>query len=78
MDTDKQFGRRLAAVVSAKIKASGMTQREVAALAGIPLVTLNGRLRGNTEFKANELHAIADVLSITGSALWDEAEQVAA
>ena len=64
MNTDR-ITKALAQVVSAAIKADGQTQRKIAEATGIPLVTLNRRLTGQSAFNVVELASIAKVLDLS-------------
>lgn len=65
----------LAATVAAALQAAGLVQRNVADETGIPLATLNRRLKGTNPFNVIELGAIADMLGTKASALLAEAER---
>ena len=45
--------------------AAGLNQKELASRAGLSEVTLSRKLRGNREFKINEVKAIAKALDLT-------------
>ena len=72
MDTTEQLDRRITAEIAAAAKAAGVSQRELAARTGIPLVTLTRRLGGTGKgFTVSELLAacVALDLSLTEVAL---------
>lgn len=74
MNTPQQVGAALAEVVRAAIKDAGLSQRGVAAAAGMPLVTLNRRLTGHSAFTVVEVAAIAAVVGIGVTELFVRAE----
>lgn len=47
-----------------KIRASGMTQTDVAQKIGVSVATLNKKLRGHTDFTQTEIRNICRVLEI--------------
>lgn len=57
--------QRIAAAVADAIKRADLSQRDVAARTGIPLVTLSRRLTGKSPFTIAELATIADLLGTT-------------
>lgn len=72
MEPTTEYGRSVAQRVSAAIATAGLSQREVSSLTGIPLVTLNRRLRGHTPFIVTELYSIARALDLTVASLYPE------
>ncbi len=70
------FPAALAATVTAAIKADGKSQRQVAELTGIPLVTLNRKLTGRVPLNSLELAMIAEVLDTTPTDLTLRAERM--
>jgi transcriptional regulator with XRE-family HTH domain len=77
MGTPQTAEGRIAEVVSGALESAGLTQSRVADLTGIPLATLNRRLRGITPFTYRELDLIAPLLERTVSSIAAEAERVA-
>lgn len=63
-------------VVARKLETAGISLRDAALRAGIPLTTLHRRVRGSA-FTTDELVALAALLDTTASALIAEAEAVA-
>ena len=77
MTTAHSLNQALAEVLRASIVGAHMTQREVSAAAGIPLVTLNRKLGGTSSFTFVEVAAIADTLGVTVTDLVLRAERAA-
>lgn len=65
-------------MVSRKLEEAGLSLRETALRAGIPLTTLHRRLGGTSPFTLTELVALAELLDTTASVLMAEAEAVSA
>lgn len=65
----------LAETVVAEMHRAGLVQRTLSEETGIPLATLNRRLKGYTPFLVTELDAIARTLGTTGSSLMARAER---
>lgn len=65
MNTPQATSDRLTAVVAEAMRTAKVSQRAMAELTGIPLVTLSRRLNGHTAFTAVELAAIAEVLHLS-------------
>lgn len=78
MEHAEQTSRGIAAVVSQRIAASGLSRREIANETGIPLTTLTRRLMGTSPFLVTELAALASVLQTTVKNLVADAERDAA
>lgn len=76
MTQQHAFPAALAATVTAAIKADGKSQRQVAELTGIPLVTLNRKLTGRVPLNSLELAMIAEVLDTTPTDLTLRAERM--
>lgn len=55
--------------VKQAIDDAGLSERDVAEQTGIPLTTLNRRLRGHAPFTATELRKIGQVLGVPASSL---------
>lgn len=51
-------------LLKAKIVEMGFTQSEIASKLGLSLTSLNYKMNGKTEFKANEIYALSDILKI--------------
>ena len=68
----------IAAEVSRRMEAAGLSQREVAAKTGIALTTLNRRLTGTSPFSITELAGVASLLDTTVSHLANAAERTVA
>lgn len=64
MDTPESIARQVSAEIRAAMKLAGMSQRDMAAKTGIPLVTLGRRLTGGKPFDIAELAAVASTLNI--------------
>lgn len=47
-----------------RIVEQGLTMREVAEKAHIPVSTLSDKINGKTEFKASEIHVLCKILKI--------------
>ncbi|WP_180348991.1 helix-turn-helix domain-containing protein [Tessaracoccus massiliensis] len=65
MTTVHQLDQAMGAVVGEAIRGAKLTQREVSDETGIPLVTLNRKLRGTQSFRVFELAAVARLLGTT-------------
>lgn len=65
----------IAAEVSRRIDAAGLSRRDVASRTGIALTTLTRRLTGTSPFSITELAAIAALLDTTVSGLANAAER---
>lgn len=78
METPDQYSARLAEVVAQSIRAAGLSQRDIAARAGVPLVTLSRRLTGRSPFTVVEVAAIASVLGVSVVELALRAERTTA
>jgi len=74
MDTPEALARRVAHVVKTAAEEAGISQRKLAEVTGIPLVTLGRRLNGGKSFEIRELAAIGEALdlSLTDIALMAE------
>lgn len=66
------YAQRIAEKVTAAIQAAGLSQREVAAETGIPLVTLNRRLNGHAPFTVAELYCVAVALRVSAASLYPD------
>lgn len=65
MTTAHRIDQAIAQVVSEAVKSANLTQRDVSEQSGMPLVTLNRKLRGATSFTVVELASIAEVLNVS-------------
>lgn len=66
MDSTEALDRQLTAEVAAAAKTAGVSQRELAARTGIPLVTLTRRLGGHGKgFTVSELVAVCAALDLS-------------
>lgn len=68
----------IAGVIASRLGASSITLRQAAEATGIPLTTLHRKVRGHTQFRMDELDAIAKVLDVPLSDLIAESEAGAA
>lgn len=78
MEHPEQTSREIAAVVAQRMDAAGISRRDLAAQAGIPLTTLLRRLNGSSPFVVTELLAVASVLGTSVKTLVAQAEERAA
>lgn len=62
MATPNELSDRLADAIRDATTAAGVSQRELAARTGIPLVTINRKLNHASPFNAIELGAISEAL----------------
>jgi Helix-turn-helix. len=62
MTTANQLSDRLADAIRDAASTAGVSQRELSARTGIPLVTINRKLNHGTPFNAIELGAISEAL----------------
>lgn len=69
MGTPEATAGGIARAVSAALRDAGISQREAANNAGIPLTTLARRLTGRSPFLTTELAALADLMGTTVSQL---------
>ena len=67
----------LGRAVAARLEQAGITQRDASQETGIPLATLNRRLRQG-DFRLSELTALATLLGVTDSQLLAESRSAAA
>lgn len=66
MDSSEALDRQLTAEVREAMKAAGVSQRELAAETGIPMVTLNRRLNGQGKgFTVSELITAGEALGLS-------------
>ena len=65
MDTPETTAQRFAEEVRAGMEVAGISQRDMAARTGIPLVTLSRRLTGRSPFTIPELAAITSEIGIS-------------
>ena len=66
METSTDLAHQIAAEVRAAMAASGLSQRDLAARTGLPLVTLSRRLTGKGKaFDIEELARISDALGLS-------------
>ena len=77
MDNISPAAERVAEVVMGAIRASGLSQRDIAARTGMHRVTLSRRLNRRSAFTVEELDLIAQTLGTTVSALTRAAEDAA-
>ena len=75
MDTPEQQSRALALAFAEALKDAGISQRDAAAGAGIPLVTLSRRLTGKAPLRADEMATLAALAGTSVSAIAARAEQ---
>lgn len=78
MTTAQTFNQELVSTLRTAIEHSDKSQREIAATTGIPLVTLNRKLRGYSPLNFLELAAIASVIGEEVTDLVQRAEQALA
>lgn len=78
METPQTFTTSLAQVVVGQMKSAGLSQRDMATVTGIPLVTLSRRLTGKSPFNVAELATVASVMDVSVVDLVLKAERVAA
>lgn len=77
MTTAHDVAQALALVTREAISARGLTQREASEAAGIPLTTLNRKLRGQGPFDILELARLCDTLDVSLTDLALRAERAA-
>lgn len=75
MTTAQQVSEHLSQVVADAVKAAGMTQRDLSDTTGIPLVTVNRKLKGHTPLNAVELVSISRAVQVSLAELALRAEQ---
>ena len=75
---DQAQRERVAAQVSAAMRAAGVTQRSLAEATGIPQVTLSRSLNAHRALDTDELGRIASALGVRASDLLRAAESAAA
>ena len=61
---EKNQRERVARIINSAAVARGMDRRKLAEQSGIEYQTLNGRLRGASDFRLTELISIADALRL--------------
>ena len=76
MASPTETSRRLSEAIKAAAANAGVSQRDLANRAGIPLVTLNRKLNHLTPFNAVELGALSDVLGLSLVELALRAERI--
>lgn len=55
------------AKLKGKMAEAGISQRKLAKITGISLCTINSRMTGKTEFNADEIISVCDLLGITSA-----------
>lgn len=77
MNTASALSQAVADVMASTIRERGMTQREVAEAAGIPLVSLNRKLTGHRPFTVIELAEVARAVGTSPLDVMLRAERMA-
>lgn len=73
MSTPHTFSRAVASALATALVAYNWSQRDLAEATGIPLATLNRRLRGQSPLLITETAAICDALGISIAILMTDA-----
>ena len=76
MTTAQTLSRRLSQAIKDAAAEAGVSQRDLAARTGIPLVTLNRKLNHLSPFNAVELGAMSETLGVSLAELALRAERV--
>lgn len=65
MATPEEISRSLSEAIKNAASTAGISQRELADKAGIPLVTLNRKLNHSAPFNAREMGAVSEALGLS-------------